>query len=117
MDKNVLTDLGENYKYARIILDNTIELKKIEFAEKTSSIAGKIILTFLVCIFAFLIALILLAILSVLIYNYSGSVFFSMLSILSLLLLSMFILFILRKRILYRPITKAIYATFLNLSN
>ncbi len=103
MNDNLLQDIGENYEYAKTIVKNTIELKKIEAAEAISAVLGKIIFG----IFASIVLLIVLMGLTVIAIIWLSSVLGSVIQAISifcgLFLLLLLVVYFFRTKILYEP--------------
>jgi len=113
MNKNLITDLGENYHYVQTIVKNKLELKKIELAETSADILGKTILILVlgsISLFA-LITLIIIA--GVLIYSWTGSIIMTLGILFLLAMLIILIIFLSRRSIIYKPITNMIYSKLL----
>lgn len=48
MDRNLMSDLGENYEYIKVLVENRIELVKLDIAEIATKLIGKALL--LICL-------------------------------------------------------------------
>lgn len=117
MNKNLITDLGENYQYLQTIVNNKLELKKIELAENASSILSKTILLLAVSAISFFAIIILIILVGILIYNMVGSIIMTLCVLLLVALIFILIIYLSRKSIIYKPITKIIYTKILKITD
>jgi len=104
MAQNILSDIGENYEYARTILSKKLELYKIELSEKLGEIIGVLIFIFLGILVLNLIFLGLLIVLGIWLSQLIGSVYLGILIVLLLLGLTFYLIIAYRKVLIIRPI-------------
>jgi len=116
MTDNILTDLGENYEYARTIVNNTIELKKIEVAENLSTLVGKTIVSIMLGIVVSAVVMLGIIAFVFLLYYYFDSVLKSLAIVAIAILTLSVIIYSMRKQLIYRPITKMIYSALLKIT-
>lgn len=105
----ILSDIGENYEYARVIIENTIELKKIEALEKSSDVISSVILTLVISFLMLMASMVLISIFIFWIAGITSSLVIGLFSGLGLLTFLAIFVYVLRERIIYGPITKALY--------
>lgn len=109
MNDKLMTDIGENYEYVRTIVNNKIELFKIDLAQNTAKILGFIILGFfLLSMMTIFVASLIIA-LAFAIAEAIGSTVFGFLIASLLVMLISFIVFYFRKSIFFNPVAKMFY--------
>ena len=99
MHNRLLTDIGENYEYLRVIIENNIELKKIQVVEKSSKLISYSILAILLSVFSLLAFIILLGIFGTIIFDLSGSLLIALSSTIAIIAFISIILFLLRSKL------------------
>jgi len=112
-----MTDIGENYQYAKTIVENTIELKKIDFAENTASLASKMVVSLLLGVLGIISLIILVIISGMWIYQLTDSIMMTLAILILINVILAVIVIASRRRLIYQPITKAIYSKLLNIND
>ncbi len=113
MSNHLMTDVGENLEYVKTIVNNTIELKKIEAAETASSVVSVSILGLLIGAISMFIFAMLLIFFTLLIAQSVGSLSTALLIMSGCLTVLILIIYGLRKALIVKPITKIIYSSII----
>lgn len=108
MSNKLLVDAGENYEYIRTIVENKVELAKIDVAEKASAVIGSLVLVTVLSIIGVMFFVTLLIMLAVYLSAVFGSVFTGIAASSAILLLVGIVFFYFRKVAIYDPITSII---------
>ncbi|GLR15728.1 hypothetical protein [Portibacter lacus] len=110
MNDQLMTDIGENYEYIRTIINNKIEIFKIDLAQNVAKSLGLIILALMLSGMFFILLAILITALIILLAEATGSVLIGlMISGIGLLIICT-VIYLLRKPLLYRPVAKLFYS-------
>ena len=109
MKEEYLEALGEDYEYLRTIVHHTIELKKIEYAERAATIAGGILSSVIISFMLKVLYLLSMALIAVGVYAMVKSVLWSIGVLLVLQVLLIYILYAMRNVLFARPILRQIY--------
>lgn len=109
-----MVDVGENIEYVKTIINNSIELKKIEGAELSSKFLGIGILGIVLGIMTMFVLGIIIIISSLLLIQHSGSTISGLLIMLGIISFIMLIIYIFRKKVIYTPIANAIMSSILD---
>jgi len=112
-DKSILSDLGENYEYARTIVNNKIELAKIEAIEESSKLIGKSILGLVALLFGTLFLMFFFAFIAFLIYSVSQSFVLAFGIVCSIIILLMITLIFLKETLIYKPVLRLLFESFI----
>jgi len=113
MSKHLMKDLGENVEYVRAIVNSTIELKKIELTETSSRAVGVGILCTIIGIIALFVLSIAIILSTLLIAQSMQSLNYALLIMGGILLLFILIIYLLRKPLIFKPITNIFYSSLL----
>ena len=106
--QSILSVAGENYEYLKTIVNNKIEIKKLELLDAGSSILRSLILFTLMGTVCFLLSQVLLALAAYALYLWLGS-WIQALSILSLILVMFLaLIYLFRGLLIYRSVNKRI---------
>lgn len=108
MSNKLLVDAGENYEYVRTIVENKVELAKIDLAEKTSAVVGSFVLYTVLSVIGVMFFVTLLIMLAVYLSTVFGSVFIGIAASSGILLLVGIAFYYFRKVAIYNPITNVI---------
>ena len=104
-----MTDIGENYEYIRTIINNKIEIAKIDTSIVASKLAGYIIL----CLFFLgvlgLLTASLLVVVAVILADLTGSLITGILLSSSSLVILSVLVFSLRKSLIFAPVARLFY--------
>ena len=112
MNNKLLEDLGENYQYAKTIVDNKVELMKLDVIETSATVVGKIISGFVLALLSFVILLIGLSISCILIAQALGSFLYALLIVGAIILILTIIIFVFRDSLIFNPVVNAFYNIF-----
>jgi len=117
IDNKLLTDIGENYFYAKTIVENKIELKKLAFLESGANIVGSLIVGLLIGLLLF--TTYVLAIFALIYYltTILSSVYLSVAVGISLIFIKIMFLYLLRKKLIINPISNLIANLYETKSN
>lgn len=110
----LMTNIGENYEYLRVIVQNQIEIKKLELLESTSKVLAFGMLALILFIFVLLITFSLSILTINLLISYLGSSTLAHLTFIGIILLLSFILIFFRKKMIFNPVINLFYSSFKN---
>ena len=111
MNEKLITDLGENYEYVRTIVNNKIEIFKLDVAENASRAFGYIGLIFVIGNLLWILLLALLTALVLAISNALGSLVYSILIVSLGLVIISFLFYTFRKVLIFKPLAALFYRT------
>jgi len=111
MNNKLITDVGENYEYIKTIVQNSIELKKIEFAEKSSVVISNIVLALILSVMGIFAICFLLVLSTLGIVALTGSVPISLMIMIVAIGLVAIITYLLRHKLIVEPVTKMIVSS------
>lgn len=106
--QTLVSAVGENYEYIKTIINNKFEIRKLELLSKGGTTLSSIVLFLVLFIIFFLITQILLVLAVFALYAWIGSYIYALLSLAGILLLIGLMIFLLRKRLIYRTIENKI---------
>lgn len=109
MNKKILVDLGENFEYARTIIENKVELAKLSLVEILSKIVSKFILYIVIGFFSAILFIGGLVALAIWVNQVFDSIFLGIGLAGVFVLIITFIVFTFRKAIIITPVTNAIF--------
>ena len=110
MNNKLLFDAGESYEYVKTIVENKLELAKINATQRFSKMIGNIILATILLLITAILIMTSLVVFCYYIIISSGSIMYGTLVFSFLLFLFGFLVFIFRKSIIYKPITNFLYS-------
>jgi len=102
--QGTLSSAGENYHYIKTIVNNHVEIKKLELLQSGSQVLGKTILFAILAVLIGLSCLILLVLGIILLAYWIGSWPWACAYVAGALLLIAFIIYIARNALIFRPI-------------
>ena len=111
--QSILSSAGENYEYIRTIINNKIEIKKLEILSKGASIGSSIITIIGILILFVLIVQLLLGAAIAALYQWTGSLISALFIMIGILLLLSFVLFLLRRPLIQHYLEKKIENNFI----
>ncbi len=109
MENPMIEQLGENYGYVQTIVNNKVELVKIEIAEKVAKVGGYTLLLNVLQSFAALILLGTLLLIGVFLQRATEDLALTIGLLMAGLVLLGALLFFLRRQLLILPFSKLIY--------
>jgi|GEM_PF-5118211 len=109
MDKQLVEHFGENYGYVQTIVNNKVELVKIEIAEKVAKVGGYTLLLNVLQSFATLLLTGALLLIGVFVQRATEDLALTIAILMVGLLFLGALLFLLRKQLLIIPFSKMIY--------
>lgn len=112
-EKNILTDLGENYEYLRIIAVNKYEIKKLQAAQQVSDTLGKSILFGILFLIGLFVAIILVISAILLLAQLLGSTLYALLVVAGVFLLLAIIVYVFRRVLIFNVIERAFISKIL----
>lgn len=115
MKSKLISELGEGYEYSKIIVENKIELAKIDIIEKSSTLISYLVLYAFVSLFLLLLFVSSLIVLSVYLSQLLGSIYLAYLVTVLVGAVLTFILFLFRKKLIYKPIQDILISKTLNI--
>ena len=110
----VMSDLGENYEYLRIIVKNKLELKKLDLIEDSAKALGYGLLGLIAVSLLSLVFLGLSAVLIIWLISILQSTILSILVFCGILLVILMLLIIFRKSLIFNPIINLYYSLLKN---
>ena len=113
MNNNLSQDIGENYEYIKTILQNKVELAKLDLIENSADIGSSLITLMVVAIFSFVIVTCLLISIGVLLAQATGSILYACLIIGSVFAIGLVTILKLRERLINNPLSNFFYRKFL----
>lgn len=114
MDDKLMTDVGENYEYIRTIINNKIEIAKIDISVVTSKALGYTILALLFLGMLGLFIASLLVALAVALAGLTGSWIYGILLASASLIIVSILIFLLRRPLIFKPIANIFYTLIAN---
>lgn len=109
-----MADLGENYEYLRVIVENQIQLKKLDLLEDGSKFAGLVMLAIIMFVFIFLMIIALSVIAVLLLTSALESTILALLAFSGIILFISSIFIIFRKQLIILPTIKIFYSLIKN---
>jgi len=111
--QSLLSSAGENYEYIRTIINNKIEIKKLEILSKGASIGSSIITIIGILILFVLIVQLLLGVAIAALYQWTGSLISALFIMIGILLLLSLVLFLLRRPLIQHYLEKKVESNFI----
>ena len=115
MNNKLLVDAGENFEYVKTIVENKIELAKIELAEKLGTMLSKVVLFAVLGLLGLLFIISLFIILSIWLTELLGSAILAIAVVSSVIFVIGAILLVFQKKVVSRPVTNFIVNNILDL--
>lgn len=112
MNNNILHDLGENFEYAKTIVQNEIELKKLDLIESSAGIIGMVISGAILVLTGVIALVFALTLLTVGLAQMLGSVLYALLVVGGFILLLGLLIFVFRRTLIIDPVINKIYQLF-----
>jgi hypothetical protein len=111
----LMHDLGENYEYVRVMVENHLEIKKLDLIEKSARLAGLGVLAFFILLLGLLILLALSAIAIMLLTSILESQILGLLAFIGFTILTGVFLFVFRKPLVLAPTQKLFFSIIQNI--
>lgn len=113
MSQKILTDIGENYEYLRTIVDNRIELIKLDIVAGTSRTAGFFVMGLVGLVVFGVILMGLTTALALWLAQPLGSLTSGILVSCGILLVLILLIYLMRKPLIIRPAARLMVKAFL----
>jgi len=105
-----MADLGENYQYVKTMLDNKIELAKLDVAQLMGKMLGKALLYSIAMSVGSLLASGLLIALALYLGQVFDSIIQGVLAVCGILVLLCILLFVFRRTLIFKPAAHILYS-------
>jgi len=109
MNQNVLTDIGENFEYAKTIMRNEVELKKLDLIESSAGVVGMIASGLIVVFTLLVVFMFAMVLLTIVLANALGSLIHALLILGTSFLILGLVVFLFRKSLIIKPIVNLFY--------
>jgi hypothetical protein len=109
MNQKLMSDIGENYEYVRTIIDNKIEIAKIDLSIGAAKVIGYILLSFFLLGMLGIFIASLVVVLAIFLGKVTGSLVGGILIASLIIVLISALVFILRRQLIFAPVSKLFY--------
>jgi len=106
--ETMIAEVGETYEYLRVIAQNNVEIKKLEFLKSARGIIGKLVFALAASIILFFISILLIILMTYGFFNLISSWPYAILSSIGILTLLAIILYLLRGFLFYKFIDRGV---------